>query len=146
MTRHKAYSLSVSLLFLISPAVLKTQEATEPHPKPNAAPSSVYTRLFSACDSNARCIRRDTFRADPVPNCGCILTVRNGNGHGTDEARSYEVFLNGHKVITVHRAGNAQTPVKVLSSNTLKVVLTGEPFRRVFVEILCDGHPVSVDL
>ncbi len=69
------------------------------------------------------------------------MTVRNGDGHGTDEARSYEVFLNEESVVPAHRSGNAKAPVKVLGSNKLKVVLTGEYFRRVFVEILCDAHP-----
>jgi hypothetical protein len=64
-----------------------------------------------------------------------------GDGHGTDEARSYEVFLNGERVVPVLRSGNAQAPVKVLSNNALKVVLAGEYFRKVFVEILCDTHP-----
>jgi hypothetical protein len=75
-----------------------------------------------------------------VPNGSCILTVRNGDGHGTDEAHSDEVFLNGESVVPAHRSGNAKSAVKVLSSNTLKVVLTGESFRRVSVEILCDAH------
>jgi len=75
-----------------------------------------------------------------VPNGSCVLTVRNGDGHGTDEARSYKVFLNGESVVPAHRSGNAKAPVKVLSSNTLKVVLTGGSFRKVFVEILCDSH------
>jgi len=75
-----------------------------------------------------------------VPNGSCVLAVRNGDGHGTDEARSYEVFLNDESMVPVHRSGNAKAPVRVLSSNTLKVVLTGESFRKVFVEILCDAH------
>ena len=75
-----------------------------------------------------------------MPNGSCVLTVRNGDGHGTDGARSYEVFLNGESVVPERRSGNAKAPVRVLSSNRLKVVLTGESFRRVFVEILCDAH------
>jgi hypothetical protein len=76
-----------------------------------------------------------------VPNGSCVLTVRNGDGHGTDEARSYEVFLNGESVVPTHRSGNAKASVKVPSHNTLKVVLTGESFRKVFIEILCDATP-----
>lgn len=64
--------------------------------------------------------------------------VRNGDGRGTDEARSYEVFLNGDKVIPAHQSGNGEAHIKVLSRNALKVVLTGESFRKVFIEILCD--------
>jgi hypothetical protein len=133
----KTCLLCFSLLCFVNP-VLKTQEATAPRPKPSAAPSSVYTQVFLACSNKAPCTRTDTFRVDPLPNGGCVLTVRNGDGHGIDEARSYEVFLNGEKVVPVHRIGNAKAPVKVLSSNTLKMVLTGESFRKVFIEILCD--------
>jgi hypothetical protein len=68
------------------------------------------------------------------------LTVRNGDGHGTDEARSYELFLNGESVVPAHRSGSAKAPVKVLGRNKLKVVLAGKYFRKVFVEILCDAH------
>jgi hypothetical protein len=75
-----------------------------------------------------------------VPKGICRLTVQNGDGHGTDEARSYEVFLNGEKAVSVHRSGNAQAHVKVLSSNALKVVLRGESSRKVFVDILCDAQ------
>lgn len=132
--------LCVFLLGPISPAIAKAQEATAVHSKPSGAPSSVHTQLFLACGSEAPCTRTDTFRVGPVLNGSCVLNVRNGDGRGTDEARSYEVFLNGEKVIPVHRSGNAQAPAKVLRSNTLKVILTGERFRRVFVTILCDAQ------
>ena len=75
---------------------------------------------------------------DAVPGRSCVLTVRNGDGRGTDEVRSYEVFLNGYKVIPAHRSGNAEAHVKVLGNNVLKVVLNGESFHKVFIEILCD--------
>lgn len=132
--------LCVFLLHLIRPAVPKAQEVTAPHSELGAAPSSVHTQLLLACSSEAPCTRTDAFEVDPVPNGRCVLNVRNGDGHGTDEARSYEVFLNGEKVIPAHRAGNAQAPAKVQRSNTLKVILTGESFRRVLVTILCDAH------
>jgi hypothetical protein len=137
----KTYFLCFSLLCFVNPAVPETQDATSYHPRPSRTPSSVYTRVFLACSSEAPCTRTDTFRVDPVPNGGCVLTVRNGDSHGTDEARSYEVFLNGESVVPTHRSGNAKAPVKVLGSNKLKVVLTGEYFRKVFVEILCDAQP-----
>ena len=73
-----------------------------------------------------------------MPNGCCILTVTNGDGRGTDEARSYEVFLNGKGVVPMDHSRNAQTPVKVGRSNTLKIVLTGEPFSKVFVLIAYD--------
>jgi len=136
-SEYKTYSLSVSLLFLICAAATKTQVATKPHPKPSANPSSVYTELFLGCDSDVPCTQQKTFPVDPVPSGGCSLAVRNGDGRGTDEARSYEVFLNSERVIPVHHSGNAQVHVKIFSNNTLKVVLTGESFRKVFLEILC---------
>lgn len=144
-SEHKTYSLCVSLLFLICATAAKSQVATEPHPKPSATPPSVYSELFLGCGSGVPCTRQKTFPVDPVPSGSCLLAVRNGDGRGTDEARSYEVFLNGERVIPVHHSGNAQVRVKVLSNNTLKVVLTGESFRKVFVEILCDAQGGGTD-
>lgn len=120
------------------PAVQRTQEPPDSHAKQSATRSSVYRQLFLGCNSGTRCTRKETFRIDTVPGRSCVLTVRNGDGRGTDEARSYEVFLNGDKVIPAHESGNAEAHVRVLSRNALKLVLTGESFRKVFIEILCD--------
>ena len=123
------------LLFVFSPTASSTQEA-----KPSAPPLRVYWQLFTGCDSGESCTRKETFQVGPLPRGNCALTVRNGDGFGTDETRSYEVFLNGERVIPVHRSGNARVDVKVLGKNTLKVVLVGESFRRVSVEVLCDAQ------
>jgi len=65
-----------------------------------------------------------------VPKGCCILTVTNGNGLGKDEVRSFEVFLNGKSVVPSDHSPNAQATVAVQPSNTIKVILTGEPVPR----------------
>jgi hypothetical protein len=136
---RQTYWLAVVFLCLISAADLTAQEATVPHPQQYTGyPPSVYMQFFLACSSDKPCTRTDNFRVDPVPKGCCILTVTNGDGRGTDEARSYEVFLNGKRVVPMDHSRNAQTPVKVGRSNTLKIVLTGEPFSKVFVLIAYD--------
>ena len=70
--------------------------------------------------------------------------MQNGDGHGTDEARRYEVFLNGESVVLEHRSGNSKAPVKVAGRNTLKVVLTGESYRKVLVENPVRRKPLGV--
>jgi hypothetical protein len=69
-----------------------------------------------------------------------MLTVTNGDGRGTDEVSSYEVFLNGQRVLPTGKAGNAQAAVKVLQDNTLKVVLRGGPQSKVFILIAYDSR------
>jgi general secretion pathway protein G len=101
-------------------------------------PPSVYMQFFLACSSDAPCTRTDVFRVDPVPGGCCILTVTNGDGRGTDEAHSYEVFLNGDRVIPTDHARNAQAPVKILQSNTLKVIVSGPPHSKLFILIAYD--------
>ena len=61
-----------------------------------------------------------------TPGC-CVLIVTNRDGQGTDEARSYEVFLNGKKVVSAAHSRSAQAPVNLLRSNALKVILDGGP-------------------
>ena len=135
---RQTYWIAV-VLCLISAAHLTAQEATVPHPHQYTGyPPSVYMQFFFACSSDKPCTRTDNFRVGPVPNGCCILTVTNGDGRGTDEARTYEVFLNGKRVVPMGHSRNAQTPVKVLRSNALKIVLTGEPFSKVFVLIAYD--------
>jgi hypothetical protein len=74
-----------------------------------------------------------------VSNGCCILTVTNGDGRGKDAAHSYEVFLNGKRVVlAADHLGNAQAPVKVLRSNTIKIILTGELYSKMFVDIAYD--------
>jgi len=136
--RHKAYWISVVFLCLISVCLLKAH-ATVAHRQRNTGyPPSVYMQSFFPCSADAPCTRTHDFRVDPVPNGCCILTVTNGDGRGTDEVRSYEVFLNGEKVVPADHSPNAQAPVKVLRRNTLKVILDGSPHSKVFVLIAYD--------
>ena len=129
-----------AFFYLVTTAIFFGQEAKTDHPQPSFTgyPPSVYMQPFLGCSSEAPCTRTAEFRVDPVPDGCCILTVTNGDGRGTDEARSYESFMNGKKVIPADHSRNAQALVKVLRRNTLKVVLTGEPFSKVFVLIAND--------
>jgi hypothetical protein len=136
---HKSILVAVVFLYVASVALLTAQEASVAHPQQYTGyPPSVYMHSFLACFSDKPCTRTDSFRVDSVPNGCCILTVTNGDGRGTDEAHSYEVFLNGKSVVPVDHSPNAQAAVKVLRSNTLKVILAGKPFSKVFVLIAYD--------
>ena len=59
------------------------------------------------------------------------------DGRGTDEVRSYDTFLNDEKVVPAG-SQNAQGPVRLQSSNTLKVILTGSPHSKILVLIAYD--------
>lgn len=98
-------------------------------------PPSVYMNVFLSCPSDGPCIREDTFRVDPIPHGCCTMLVTNGDGRGTDEVRSYDIFLNGERVVP---APVQNGPIKLQSSNTLKVILTGDPHSKIFVLIAYD--------
>ncbi len=95
-------------------------------------------RPFLACVSDTPCAQTDKFHLDQVPTGCCVLIVTNGDGQGTDEVRSYEVFLNGERVIPTDHSRSAQSAVKVRPANTLKVVLSGPPHSKVFVLLAYD--------
>jgi hypothetical protein len=101
-------------------------------------PPSVYTQFFSACSSDRACTRSEKFRVDSVPRGCCVLTVTNGDGHGTDEVSTYLVFLNGKRVLPAGHTQHSSSVVKVHQDNILKVVLTGEPYSKVFIQIAYD--------
>jgi hypothetical protein len=96
-------------------------------------PPSVYMHPFLACVSDAPCAQTDKFHLDQVPTGCCDLIVTNGDGYGTDEVRSYEVFLNGERVVPTDHSRSAQAAVKLRATNTLKVVLRGASHSKVFV-------------
>lgn len=133
-------SFACAFLYLVGAALTACQEAKTDHPQSSFTgyPPSVYMQPFLACPSDAPGTRTAEFRVDPVPNGCCILIVTNGDGQGADETRSYEVFMNGKNVIPADHSRSAQAPVKVLRSNTLKVVLSGGPSSKVFVLIAYD--------
>ena len=101
-------------------------------------PPAVYMQFFAACPGDKPCSRTENFRVDPVPKGCCVLTVTNGDGRGTDEVSSYEVFLNGQQVLPTGKDRNAEEAVNILQDNTLKVVLDGGPHSKVFVLIAYD--------
>ena len=136
--RYKVYWLVGVLLGLSSGAHLTAQTAIAHPQQYTGYPPSVYLHFFLACSPDKPCTRTDSFRVDSVPNGCCILTVTKGDGRGTDEAASYEVFLNGTRVVPGNHSRSSQASVKVLPSNTLKVILTGEPSSKVFVLIAYD--------
>ena len=84
-------------------------------------------QFFQACSSDKPCIRTEDFRVDHVPKGCCILTVTNGNGLGKDGVRSFEVFLNGKKVIPSDDSRNARATVTVQPSNRIKVIFDWRP-------------------
>jgi hypothetical protein len=124
---------------LIATALLAAQGTIVDHPQQTSTgyPPSVYMGFFQACSPDKPCTRTEDFRVDAVPKGCCILTVTNGDGLGKHEVRSFEVFLNGQSVASDH-SQNAQAPVAVQTSNTVKVVLTGEQSSKVFVLIAYD--------
>jgi len=61
--------------------------------------------------------------------------VANGDGRGTDEVRSYEIFLNSQRVLSSSESQSPYAPVKIKSDNELRVALTGAPHSKIFVSI-----------
>ena len=125
---------------LVGAAPLHAQETKTDNPRQTFTgyPPAVYMRFFVGCPADDPCTRTENFRVDPLPKDCCVLTVTNGDGRGTDEVSSYEVFLNGLRVLPIGKARNAQAAVKVLQDNTLKVVLRGEPHSKVFILMAYD--------
>jgi len=125
---------------LISTVIVQAQETKVDAPKQTFTgyPPSVYMHFFLACPGGKPCTQMEDFRVDPMPKGCCVLTVTNGDGGGTDEVNSYEVFLNGQRVFPTGKARNAQAAVKVLQDNILKVSLTGGPHSKVFILIAYD--------
>jgi hypothetical protein len=74
-------------------------------------PPSVYVHPFSSCVSDAPCAQIDKFHLDQVPTGCCVLIVTNGDGQGTNEVHSYEIFLNGERVVPTDHSRTAQAVV-----------------------------------
>jgi hypothetical protein len=125
---------------LISVMPLHAQNAKTDNPKQafTGYPPAVYMHVFLACPGDKPCTQTENIRVDPMPKGCCALTVTNGDGQGTDEVSSYEVFLNGQRVLPTGKARNAQAEVKVLQDNILKVTLMGGPHSKVFILIAYD--------
>ena len=128
-----ALLLSVSVTAIVGAIVF----AIHPQRRFTGYPPSVYMNLFMSCPSDGPCIREDTFSVDSLPHGCCTMLVTNGDGRGRDEVRSYDIFLNGERVAPAGLQ-NAQGPVRLQSSNTLKVILTGSPQSKIFILITYD--------
>jgi hypothetical protein len=125
--------LVASLCALIAAPITAQEKAEQPMQGFTGYPPSVYMRPFLACASDAPCSQTDKFHLDQVPTGCCVLIVTNGDGQGTDEVRSYEVFLNGERVVPTDHSRSAQAGVRLRATNTLKVVLSGALHSKVFV-------------
>jgi hypothetical protein len=125
---------------LISAALILAQETKTVNPNQDFTgyPPAVYMHFFLACPGDKPCAQTEDFRVDPIPKGCCVLTVTNGDGQGTDEVSSYEVFLNGQRVLPTSKARNAQAAVTIRQDNSLKVVLTGGAHSKVFILIAYD--------
>jgi hypothetical protein len=101
-------------------------------------PPSVYMHPFLACASDEPCSQTDKFHLNQVPTGCCVLIVTNGDGRGTDEVRTYELFLNGERVVPTDHSRTAQATVKLRPDNTLRVNLSGGPNSKIFVLLAYD--------
>jgi hypothetical protein len=128
------------LVCLISTAPIRAQETKTDNAEQDISgyPPAVYMQVFLACPGDSPCTQTEDLRVDPAPKGCCVLTVTNGDGRGTDEVSSYEVFLNGQRVLPLGRSRNAQAAVKVIKGNTLKVILIGGPHSKVFILVAYD--------
>ncbi|HKU23855.1 MAG TPA: hypothetical protein VJQ54_00210 [Candidatus Sulfotelmatobacter sp.] len=134
--------LLVGSLCAINAAPIAAQErAEQPIHGFTGYPPSVYMHPFLACASDGPCAQTGKFDLDEVPRRCCVLIVTNGDGQGTDEVRSYEIFLNGKRVIPSDHSRSAQASVKLRTSNTIKVVLSGAPNSKVLVLLAYDPRP-----
>jgi hypothetical protein len=101
-------------------------------PMPLRLVGEMYSKLFIACRLHRPCSQTSKFHVELVPKEGCSLIVTNGDGRGSDEVSSYQIFLNGKRVLT---AGEVRTAVIVRRDNTLKVVLAGKPHSKISILI-----------
>jgi hypothetical protein len=131
-----AVLLSVSVTAVVGAMIFAT--VVHPQRRFTGYPPSVYMNFFLSCPSDGPCIREDTFRVDPLPRGCCTILVTNGDGRGTDEVSSYEIFLNGERAVPAGNSQNTQGTVKLQSSNALKVILRGSPQSKIFVLIAYD--------
>ena len=130
--------LIASLSTFITTPITAEEKPAQPMQGFTGYPPSVYMRPFLACASDSPCVQTDKFHLERLPTGCCVLIVTNGDGQGSDEVRSYEVFLNGERVVPTDHSRSAQAAVKLRSSNTVKVVLGGAPHSKVFVLIAYD--------
>src|SRR5579863_6318809 len=107
MLSGRCLLLVASLCASITALIPAQEKAGQPAQGFTGYPPSVYMRPFLACVSDAPCAQTDKFHLDQVPTGCCVLIVTNGDGQGKDEVRSYEVFLNGNRVVATDHSRSA---------------------------------------
>lgn len=98
-----------SLCTFITAPIVAQERAEQPI---TGYPPSVYMRPFLACVSDAPCAHTDKFHLDQIPTGCYVLIVTNGDGQGTDEVRSYEVLLNGERVVPTDHSRSVQAVLR----------------------------------
>jgi len=138
-TTRTTYRIAAPILLCL---VVTARLMAQDHPPEGLTgyPLSVYMQFFQACFSDKRCTRTDNLHVDPLPKGCCVLIVTNGNGRGKDEVGSFEVFLNGKRVIPPDHSPSARATVTVQTNNSIKLSLTGESGSRVLVLIAYDSR------
>jgi hypothetical protein len=121
ITRMKRAFLAAALILVtltpIVPTVAQQKTFVEP---------TLYVNAFKACGSDDLCTRTADFSLKSIPNGCCVLEVLNGGGSKDRQVSSYEIYLNGERVITPRNAEFASAAVKLSGENNLKVVLKGK--------------------
>ena len=92
----------------------------------------IYEQSFISCPSDRPCTVTDSFKVPDVPGNCCIMAVKNGDGHGSDQVRSARIYLNGDEEVLDRRG---QAIVYLRKRNILKVLLEGEPHSKVHIGI-----------
>ena len=132
--------LGFAAVCILATALFFSQGRTMNHQRQRFTgyPPSVYMGFFQACSSDRSCTRTEEFRVDTVRKGCCVLGVTNGDGRGNGEVNSFEVALNGKRVIPVTHSRFAQAAVDLQDRNKIEVTLTGEPNAKLFVLISYD--------
>ena len=102
---------------------------------------TVYMNGFKGCSLKAACERTAEFSVPKIPNGCCVLSVTNGDGTGHNEARTFDVYLNGKYVVGDNPTGSrrfASAKVSLAEHNTIKVVILGDTSSVLFVAMNYD--------
>ncbi len=101
-------------------------------------PPSVYIKMFKPCSPSKSCAITDDFAIEQIPPGCCVLSATNGDGRGVGEVQTYEVILNGRRVVPASHDWYRSAPITLRSKNTIKVILTGEPQTELWIFISYD--------
>jgi|SRR5215470_7590740 len=119
-------------------------QGAPPHPNPAGAlfsgyPPTVYMHTFFACPRQV-CTRKDSLEIDSIPPGCCLLTISNGDGHGTDEVQSYEIFVNHKLIASSHHKSKDFASLRLRRRNTVEARLRGEGQSKLSVMIVYDAR------